>query len=92
MKLRYTRKATRELSEILDYTAVQSPVGERHVSGRLRDMIDLVSQYPEVGRITSKGGLRRLAVALYPYILFYRIANDAVVIHGMRHSARKPIR
>ena len=91
VKLRYTRKAAAELSEVLDYIAERSPVGERSVAHRLQDMLALIEQYPEIGRPLSRGHLRRLALTPYPYLIFYRITRDGPVIHGVRHSARKPL-
>jgi toxin ParE1/3/4 len=90
VKLRYPRKAAAELADILDYIAAKSPQGERSVSLRIQQMVALLAQYPDVGRITSKSGLRRLVVTPYPYLVFYRVTDDAVVIHGIRHSARRP--
>ncbi len=54
-------------------------------------MIEVVALYPEAGQATSKRGLRRLVVAPYPYLVFYRITGDAIVIHGVRHTGRKPM-
>ncbi len=34
--------------------------------------------------------MRRLVVSPYPYLIFYRVADDALVIHGIRHGARRP--
>ncbi len=45
MNLRYTKKAAEGLAEILDYIALQSPVGGRSVSVRIRDMINLLLDF-----------------------------------------------
>jgi plasmid stabilization system protein ParE len=37
-------------------------------------------------------GLRRIAVFPYPYFIFYRVLADEIVIHGIRHAARDPLR
>jgi len=34
--------------------------------------------------------LRRIVVYPYPYLIFYQILDDEIVIHGVRHAARKP--
>jgi hypothetical protein len=26
----------------------------------------------------------------YPYLIFYEVTGDEIVIHGVRHSARRP--
>lgn len=90
MKLRYTRKAARELSDILEYISLNSPQGGRVVGGRIGEMIELLSHFPTAGQMTSKGRLRRLIVTPYPYLIFYRITEGHIVIHGVRHAARKP--
>jgi toxin ParE1/3/4 len=51
-------------------------------------------QYPESGRLTSKGRLRRVVAYPYPYpypyLIFYRATDAEVVIYGVRHSSRRP--
>jgi len=90
VNLRYTRKAAQELADILDYIAAHSPQGQHAVSLRLRDMIELLRQFPTAGPLTDKRQLRRLVVTPYPYLIFYRIADGEIVIHGIRHAARRP--
>jgi len=91
VKLVYTRKAAAELAKILDYIALRSPEGERSVSRRLQEMIEVVAQYPDAGQTTSRGGMRRLVVTPYPDLVFYRVMDEAVVIYGVRHTSRKPV-
>lgn len=43
--------------------------------------------YPEVGRAARRAMLRR-----FPFGVFYRIANDAVVVVAVMHSSRNPRR
>jgi plasmid stabilization system protein ParE len=90
VKLRYTKRAAKELAEVLDYIALRSAQGERSVSARIRDMIALLLQFLTAGQRTTTGRLRRLVVTPYPYLIFYRITEDAIVSHGVRHTARKP--
>jgi toxin ParE1/3/4 len=65
VKLRYTIRAAAELDEILTSIDERSPQGARHVKERPRAVVDLLLHYPESGRLTSKGSLRR--VVAYPY-------------------------
>jgi toxin ParE1/3/4 len=90
VKLRYTIRAAAELDEILSSIDEQSPQGARGVKERLRAVIDLLLQYPESGRLTSKGRLRRVVAYPYPYLIFYRATDAEIVIYGVRHSARRP--
>ena len=40
--------------------------------------------------MTTKRGLRRLAIVPYPYLVFYNVTDEEVIIIGMRHAARNP--
>ena len=90
MRLRYTRRALAELDEVLAYIAERSPQGAHHVRARIHAIINLVVQHPDIGRLTSKGCLRRIGASPYPYLIFYCVVGDEIVIHGVRHGARKP--
>ena len=90
MRLRYTRRAAKELDEVLSYIDERSPQGAANVKARIRAIVDLVALHPPAGRLTSRSGLRRIVVAPYPYLVFYTVSNDEVVIHGVRHAARRP--
>jgi plasmid stabilization system protein ParE len=89
VKLRYTLRGATELNQILDYIETQSPQGARHVQARIKAIIDLLLQYPRAGGLTSKAGLRRMVVSPYPFLIFYPATEDEIVIHGVRHTARR---
>ncbi|HMF69114.1 MAG TPA: type II toxin-antitoxin system RelE/ParE family toxin [Phyllobacterium sp.] len=90
MKLRYTLRGAAELNKMLDYIEARSPQGARHVQARIRFIIDLLLQHPHAGQLTSKGRLRRMIVSPYPYLIFYHATDDEIVIHDVRHTARRP--
>jgi toxin ParE1/3/4 len=90
VKVRYTRRAIRQLTDILDYIEARSPQGAESVKRRLKAAVDLLADFPESGRATNKGDLRRLVANPYPYVIFYRTDAAGVVIHGVRHTARRP--
>jgi toxin ParE1/3/4 len=90
VKLRYTLRGAAELDQVLDYIETQSPQGAHRVQGRIKVIIELLLQYPRAGRLTSKAGLRRMVVSPYPFLIFYRATEDEIVIHGVRHTARRP--
>jgi toxin ParE1/3/4 len=90
VKLRYTLRAAAELDEVLTYIEERSPQGARRVQTRIQVVIDLLLRHPHAGQLTSKGRLRRMVASPYPYLIFYQAAEDEIVIHGVRHSARRP--
>lgn len=90
MKLRYTLRAAAELDEVLSYIEERSPRGARRVQTRIQLIINLLLRHPHAGQLTSKGRLRRMVAFPYPYLIFYQATEDEIVIHGVRHSARRP--
>lgn len=91
MRLRPTRPATRQLDVVLGSIARHDPSGARRVQARLRAVMHLLLRYPHAGQATARRGVRRMVAAPYPYAVTYRVENDAVVVLGVRHTARRPI-
>jgi toxin ParE1/3/4 len=79
------------MADILDYIEARSPQGAGNVKRRLQTVIGLLADHPKAGRATNKGDIRRIAVSQYPYVIFYRSNADGIVIHGVRHAARRPL-
>ena len=90
MKLRYTLRGAAELDNILATIAEQSPQGVRRVQARIQTIISLLLRHPHAGQLTSKRRLRRVVVYPYPYLIFYSVSEEEIVIHGVRHGARRP--
>jgi toxin ParE1/3/4 len=88
VKVRYTRRALRQMSDILEYVQAHSPQGAENVKRRLKAAIDLLADYPESGRATDRGDLRRIVANPYPYVIFYRTDATGIVIHGVRYARR----
>src|SRR4051794_13616209 len=91
VKVRYTRRALRQIADILDYIEARSPQGADNVKRRLQAVIGLLAVHPEAGHATNKGAIRRVVVTPYPYVIFYRPDAAGIVIHGVRHAARRPL-
>ncbi len=82
------------MAEILDYIEAleaQSPQGAETVKRRLQAVIGLLADHPDAGRVTNRGNLRRVVASPYPYVIFYRSDATGIVIHGVRHAARRPL-
>jgi toxin ParE1/3/4 len=91
VRLLYTLRAAAELDEILAYIDERSPQGARHIKMRIKAVTELLLQHPRAGRLTVKSGLRRVVVYPYPYLMFYRATEAEIIIHGVRHSARRRV-
>lgn len=87
-ELRYTQPALVDLAAILDYVAAHSPQGASRIHARIDAIANLLVSHPRIGLQTDDPARQRLAP--YPYLIFYEIADDDVVIHAARHGARDP--
>jgi len=90
VKLRYTTPALTDLTSILDHIAEASPQGARRVQKRLQDLISLLPVQPRIGVCTQDPTIRRLTLLPYPFLIFYEVTNDEIIIHAVRHAARDP--
>ena len=91
MRLRFTRRAAKELDQLLSYIDDRSPKGAAEVKARIHATIDLIALHPMAGRLMSRRLLRRVVVHPFPYLVFYAVSEDEIVIHGVRHAARRPL-
>jgi plasmid stabilization system protein ParE len=90
MRLRYTVPALADLAAILDYVAVRSPQGARRIHSRIQAIISLLLSYPRIGVQTEDPTIRRINTSPHPYLIFYEVTADEIIIHAVRHGARDP--
>jgi len=91
MKVGYAPRALRDLEGISAYLVERSPSGTRNVLAAIKSTIDALATFPEIGPVVGREQHRRIPVLRYPYVIFYRIAGDELLVLHIRHSARRPI-
>jgi plasmid stabilization system protein ParE len=57
----------------------------------LQAITSLLVEQPRMGQPTDREGVRRILVSPYPYLMFYRVTEDAVIVMRVRHAARDPL-
>ncbi len=92
MIIRYNRRAIRDLLEIADYIRDRSPSAAERVRGRIEELIGGLADFPYQGSPTDEPGIRRLVATPFPYLIFYRIKGETVIILHIRHGRRRPDR
>ena len=90
MRLRYTPSALGDLDAALDYISARSPLGARRVQARIQAIIALILSHPGIGTRTDDPTIRRMTTSPYPYLVFYEVVEDEIIIHAIRHAARDP--
>jgi toxin ParE1/3/4 len=91
MRVRYTETAQRELDEILAYTAERSTSAASNLARRTEVLLGHLVEFPYMAQMTEADGVRRLPLVEFPYVIFYNVREDEVVILHVRHSARRPL-
>lgn len=89
MKLRWTRPALRDLSDIHAYIAERNPAAALNVARTIRAVAERLTVHPMLGHPGRVKGIRELALAGYPYVIAYRVTREAVEVLAVRHMARR---
>ena len=90
MRSRFSPKARQELLAIVSYIAEDDPAAALRFRDRVRHALDVVSRFPEAGRVVPEGGcgeIREVIVA--PYRLLYRRDGDVLLVVSLWHGARR---
>jgi toxin ParE1/3/4 len=90
LKIRYTGPAARQFDAILAYINARSPDGAANVLSRIDEALSIAAERPRIGQLTSRPGFRRIVINPYPYVILYRAGAEEIVVHSVRHAARKP--
>ena len=82
----WTAEAVDNLDRIFTYVAAFNAAAEARRAQRLSVAANILVDQPERGRPIAKG-LRELTV-IHPYLIRYRVTEDAVIILRIRHGMR----
>jgi toxin ParE1/3/4 len=91
VRLRFTPRARRHLDAISEYITERNPDAARRVGTRIRETINLLAAFPDMGHDGTLPETREMVVPGLPYIVVHRIESgdaEALVILGIYHGAR----
>jgi toxin ParE1/3/4 len=92
VKATYSPRAIADLHDIASYLTSRSPAGARAVERRIRKTVALLAEFPGAGRaLEQRPAVRLVPLGRYPYLIFYTVSGDELIILHVRHGARKPI-
>lgn len=89
MRVRWLRKALRNLDEEAAYIANDDSAAARIVVERVLNAVAMLAQQPDMGRPGRVPGTRELVVPRTRYIVPYRVRGDAVEILRVFHTSRR---
>jgi len=91
MKLRFTPRAARDLSDIADYIRERNPQAALRVRAAILESLQNLVLFPQVGRRQRVEGVRKLVTRHYRYLVYYTAdeAAEEIIIFTIQHPARE---
>jgi toxin ParE1/3/4 len=96
-KILYSRAALDDFDEIFSYIAKDNVGSAEVLLEKFNESILKLENFPNLGSVLSEdeftlisSGYRFLVV--HPYIIFYRIIEESIVIHRILHGRRDYLR
>jgi toxin ParE1/3/4 len=89
MRIRWTAPAVADLESIKKYLDRHFPHFSRSTVLRLYEGVRSLKTMPERGRMGLRAGTREFILAPMPYIIVYRVREDAVEILRLYHGAQE---
>ncbi len=90
MIIRRTQRADQEFREAADFLIERNPAAARAFAEAIDGAYRNLLQNPKFGRLTDRSPVRQLVLSTFPYKIFYRIEDDALVILSIFHTSRNP--
>ncbi|HWK94292.1 MAG TPA: type II toxin-antitoxin system RelE/ParE family toxin [Pseudolabrys sp.] len=92
MKVRFSPSATDDIIQIADYLIERRPAAARAVETAIRNSIGLLAEFPGSGRgMIERPGVRIMPIVRYPYLIYYEIGQNELVVLRILHGARAPL-
>ncbi len=91
MTIRFLPEADRELHEALEWYAEQKVGLETEFMRCIDEAICRILANPKMYPIAIKNA-RKALVKRFPYIIYYEIANEEIIIFAVFHSKQNPKR
>lgn len=88
-RLEYAPRYFRRLEDIRERIAADNPAAATRVIERIKTAVERLLVAPAMGRPGRIPGTRELVVSDTPYIVPYRIVDEAVQIVTLLHSAQR---
>lgn len=85
MRVRWLRKAIRNLDDEATYIAQENPQAAAEMFAYVKAKVDALGDFPALGRPG-----RVLVIDRYPLIVPYRVVGDELHVLRVFHTSRKP--
>jgi toxin ParE1/3/4 len=89
MRIVYTPHALRHLRQLQHHIGEHNPAAAFRMAGLIRQRISFLADHPRIGRPGRIDATRELVITGTPYLVAYRIADQAIVILAVLHGAQR---
>jgi len=89
MNIRWSPAAAENLSRIFDYIRPDNPSAAERVVRTIYDSAGSLESFPYRGRTGRVEGTRELVLPSLPFVIVYRVLDDAVEIAAVIHGAQR---
>ncbi|MCA8911922.1 MAG: type II toxin-antitoxin system RelE/ParE family toxin [Planctomycetes bacterium] len=89
MRVKLADPAIRDLDGIAAYIGTDSANAANRVVKRILSALELLRDFPNMGRPAKAGASRELVIPRTPYIATYLVLNDTVWVTRIMHSAMR---
>lgn len=88
MRIEWHPRAHTDLAELVAYIAADNARAAYRLHDEIRSQTEALAEHPRMGRPGRVRGTRELVVSGTPYIVAYRLGEDAVTVLRVLHGAR----
>ena len=89
MKIVWSRRALRHLTDLRDYIAQDRTESAAEVAEHILQNVELLATNPYMGRPGRIHGTRELVISSTPYVIPYRIRDERLELLAVFHGRQK---
>lgn len=89
MNIEWKSLAQKDLFEIVSFVANQNPKAAYNVLQEIKEQVEMLAQYPQLGRHGRVPGTRELVIVRTSYLVPYQISGKKIRVLRVLHGARK---
>jgi toxin ParE1/3/4 len=89
MQIRWSPAAAEDLFRIVEYIRQENPPAAQRIAKRIYESAGSLKAFPYRGRTGRVEGTRELPLPSVPFVVVYRVVEDAVEVANVIHSAQR---
>jgi len=89
MTVRWSPEAAADLAAIVEYIRKENPAAAERVARKIYEGVAALASFPKQGRPGRTKGTHELVFSPLPYVVVYRVKDDAVEIARVLHGAQR---